>query len=69
MCLTLGIISNNNNKEQIKHNIGQILEEPVFVESLYNAIFLKAKNLNILQNKKTMNILIELEKIRLLLEK
>jgi len=72
LCLDLAIIEKTiakNGEKEIKHNIRLILEEAIFVENLYNTIFVKAKRLKLLQNKKITNILIELEKIRLQLER
>ena len=68
ICFKLEIFINSANERRTKENIGILLEEVELVESLYNAIFVKAKKRKILYKKRITSLLVELEKIRLELE-
>ena len=68
ICFKLEIFINSANERRTKENIGMLLEEVELVESLYNVIFIKAKKRKILYKKRIIDLLLELEKIRLDLE-
>lgn len=67
-CFKYRIITNTVQGEIIERNIGEQLNDVVFVENLINAIFIRGKQYKILRSKKVMNIILELERIRLELE-
>lgn len=67
-CFKYGLIANTTNVDYLRNNIEEQLNDVVFVENLINAIFIRGKQYKILRSKKVMNIIMELEKIRLQLE-
>jgi len=67
-CFEFGIFKSPFRIKQIKNNIEKQLDDVVFIENLINTIFVKAKERKILRTKRAMNLLIELEKIRISLE-
>ena len=64
----LEIIVRSADEIIIKRSIEKLLAEESFIENLYNAIFLRAKEFNVLSHERIISLLIELEKIRLHLE-
>ena len=67
-CFDFGLFKSPFKIIQIKNNIEKQLDDVVFIENLINTIFVKAKERKILREKRTMDLLIELEVIRLKLE-
>ena len=55
-------------KNELKAQIADKLKEAHFIESLINAIVIKAKNSQTINKDKVKRMLLELEKIRLELE-
>ena len=55
-------------RRAIKRNIEQGLEKAELIENLYNAIFIQAKRGKIKDIERVTELLVELEKIRLMLE-
>ena len=68
VCIDLKIVKYSNYRKEVKNNIMMFMGDVTFIESLYNTIFVKAKQRNILHTKKIKNLLMELEKTRLELE-
>ena len=67
-CVKHKKIKASGDKREIKKAIEQQLVECAFIENVINTIFIKAKEQKILREKRTMDLLIELEMIRLRLE-
>jgi len=64
-CLDYGVLID---RRELKSNIEAGLERAELIESLYNSIFIKAKNGKIRNIEKVKELLVELEKVRLDLE-
>jgi len=67
-CFDFGLFKSPFKIRQIKNNIEKQMDDVVFIENLINTIFVKAKEQKILKEKRTTDLLIELEMIRLRLE-
>jgi len=66
-CFALGIFKNPLKTGEIKESIESQLDDVVFVENLISTVFNKARDRKLLTDR-AMDLLIELEKIRIRLE-
>jgi len=64
-CLDYGVLID---KSEMKSKIDSGLEKTEFIEDLINTIFIKTKKNKHLDTKKVIELLLELEKVRLELE-
>jgi len=64
-CLDYGVLIK---KKEIERKIAQGLESAELIEDLYNTIFRKAKSGKIKDIKRVIELLVELERVRLELE-
>jgi len=66
--LELGVLKDLTNLEQTKNNMEKQIENAEFVELIYNVIFIRAKEQRMLDIKRIIDILQELNRIRIKLE-
>lgn len=67
-CCDYKLFKNPTDAKLINENIEEQLNDVAFIENLYNVIFRKAKQYHLLGQKRVIDLLMELEKIRLKLE-
>ncbi len=67
-CLASGIFNITCGTKEIKQRITEQFDDVVFVEGLINMIIVKAKELEDIDTGKLVELLAELEKVRLELE-
>ena len=68
ICFEYGVINKDENEDEIKSVIYHRLDEEEFIENLINAIITKTRIRNDIDTGKLIEVLTELEKIRLELE-
>lgn len=67
-CFDYDLFKSPVKAKEIKSSLNKKLEDVAFIENLINTIFIKAKKRKILRTQRIINLLLELEKLRLKLE-
>ena len=67
-CFAYGLCKDVKKKDELRKNIAYNLNDPAFVENLINTVIVKSKKYNTMEKENIVDLIIELEKIRLNLE-